>query len=121
MTTDLALAHSIPVGEITNAGDEVFPVLRQCIRGNTRLVALVDERDRWGQEKHGQPLKTGDNRNTAREIMGEALDLLAYITKAYMQTGDRRWFAMLQNAINLADDILETMDDIERYPQEALP
>lgn len=111
MTIDLTLAHSIPLGEIINAGDEVFPILRNYIRGNTRLLALVDERDRWGQQKHGQPLRTGDGRNTDCEIMGEALDLLAYLTKKCMQTGDHRWWVLLRQAINLADDIINTMEE----------
>lgn len=116
MTDATHLAHTIPVGEIVNAGDEVFPVLRNCIRGNTRLLALVNERDRWGQAKHGQPLKTGDERNTDVEIMGEALDLMAYLTKKAMQTGDHRWWLLLRQAINLADDIVDTMEKAEQQP-----
>jgi hypothetical protein len=114
MTDTTHLAHSIPVGEIVNAGDEVFPVLRQHIRGNTRLLALIDERDRWGQAKYGQPLRTGDGRNTDQEIMGESLDLLPYITKKAMQTGDPRWLDVLNTAISLANDIIDTMQEVNR-------
>jgi len=107
----LTLAHTIPVGQIVDAGDEVFPVLRNCIAGNKRLIALVNERDRWGQAKHGQPLRTGDGRDTNVEIMGEALDLMAYLTKKAMQTDDHRWWGLLRQAINLADDIIDTMEE----------
>lgn len=117
-TVNLSLAATIPTGQIVNAGEEVFPVLRQMLAGNVRLLALVNERDRLGQEKHGQPLKTGDERDTAREALNEVLDLMAYLTKQYMQSGnDWRWRLRLRDTIRLATDILDTIDDVKRYPE----
>lgn len=110
MTIDTNLAHSIPVGQIVDAGEEVFPILRNHLGRNKRLLALVDERDRWGQAKHGQPLKTGDERDTNTEIANEMIDMLAYITKKVMQSESMTWWIILRASINLADKIVDAIE-----------
>ena len=52
-----------------------------------KAVILSEERDRFGQEKYGQPLMTGDGRDTFQDSREEMGDLLHYLFKAKMQGG----------------------------------
>jgi hypothetical protein len=84
----ISLAHSIPVAEtIHGVGELVFPRLIQRLHdiGCEELIPLVEERNRLGIAKHGQPLRTGDGRHTPTEIMGEMLDGAVYGEKFDMQ------------------------------------
>lgn len=84
----VSLARTIPSGAtIHGVGEEVFPRLIQRLHdiGCEDLIPLVEERNRLGIAKHGQPLRTGDGRHTPTEIMGEILDGLFYGEKDAMQ------------------------------------
>lgn len=88
MTNATNLATTIPVADtIHGVGEEVFPRLIQRLYdiGCEELIPLVEERNRLGIAKHGQPLRTGDGRHTPTEIMGEMLDGAVYGEKYAMQ------------------------------------
>lgn len=117
MTTDITLAQTIPADQIRNAGEPVFPELRKMVASNPRLLALVNAREAYGVAKYGQTLLTGDGRDTDIEVMNEALDLIVYLMKKFMQTGDWRWRMRVRDAIKLTTDILDTIDDVQRWPE----
>lgn len=87
--TDLAV--TIPTDQIRNAGEPVFPVLREYIKryvvspGEQTMLDLVDRREQFGIAKYGQTLMSDDGRDTPTEITNELLDALVYITKWRMQ------------------------------------
>lgn len=52
--------------------------------GKEHAVQLSKERDAFGQEKYGQPLMTGDGRDTIKDITDELGDGNHYLYKAIM-------------------------------------
>lgn len=110
-------ATTIPPDQIRNAGEPVFPVLRQRIRGSVRLNKLVDEREQYGLAKYGQTLMTDDSRDTHTEILGEAGDLLAYATKLAMQRQTAAAWALVDAAIVFVEDALIAVEEIESEPR----
>ena len=50
----------------------------------TKAASLVLERSNFGIKKYGQPLMTGDGRDTIEDARQEAGDLMQYIWKARM-------------------------------------
>jgi len=46
------------------------------------LILLIEERNRFGMEKYGQPLRTQDGRRDLRDALDELGDLLQYLMKA---------------------------------------
>jgi len=109
-----SLATTIPATQIRNAGEPVFPELRTILAEieATKLLPLVNAREAYGINKYGQTLMTGDNRNTATEIMNEALDLLAYATKAMMADKHNPMIAdALLASVDVAKMWLELIED----------
>lgn len=92
MTTDIALAQTIPADQIRNAGEPVFPELRRRLGpySRDRLIELIDVREAYGVAKYGQTLMTDDGRDTPTEVVNELLDALAYVTKWSMQQPNTR-------------------------------
>lgn len=82
-----SLATTIPATQIRNAGEPVFPRLREWLRsvGADDLIPLIDAREVYGIAKYGQTLMTDDSRDTATEAANETTDQLAYGQKARMQ------------------------------------
>lgn len=69
-----------------NRGENV-PVAFQAWaehNGFSESVALSVQRDRFGQDKYGQPLMTEDGRVTMADATDEMGDLLHYVFKARM-------------------------------------
>lgn len=84
------LAITIPADQIRDAGQPVFPELRNRLEfyHRERLLDLVNQREAYGIAKYGQTLMTDDSRDTPTEIVNEMLDMLAYLTKWSMQNPD---------------------------------
>jgi hypothetical protein len=117
-----SLAHSIPVAEtIHGVGEPVFPRLCQYLAdiGCDDLIPLVRAREEFGTRKHGQPLLTGDGRNTAVEIINEALDNLAYGMKLLMT--NKRHANMIEESLGAtAATALMWLDVIRVMGQEPI-
>lgn len=110
-------AITIPPDQIRNAGEPVFPVLRERIRNSVRLNALIDAREQYGIAKYGQTLMTDDSRDTHTEILGEAGDLLAYVMKLAMQRQTAAAWALVDVAIAFVEDTLTAVEEIESEAQ----
>lgn len=103
------LAQTIPSDHITHGvGEPVFPELYERLRNHPRLLELAKAREAYGIAKYGQTLMTGDDRDTATEIINEMLDAMAYLMKMYMQTG-RADFALTRQ-IALCNELLMYLD-----------
>ena len=105
------LARTIPPGQITlGQGELVFPHLYTELeqRSLTTLLKVMQAREEFGTEKHGQPLMTGDERDTATEIVNEVADLLAYQQKWVLQNPtDYVAQGLLSRTIVFAAELLE--------------
>lgn len=111
--TNTNLAVTIPPTQIRNAGEPVFPVLRTYAAGSSRLLSLIDAREVYGIAKYGQTLLTDDGRDTPTEVVNEAIDLLAYLTKLTMQhPSDRGLSILLQDTISLVEEIVFAMEEV---------
>lgn len=53
------------------------------------VVADMKERDAFGREKYGKPLRAADGRKTLRDAYQEALDLAVYLRKAIYESEGR--------------------------------
>lgn len=53
------------------------------------VVADMKERDAFGREKYGRPLRAADGRKTLRDAYQEALDLAVYLRKAIYESEGR--------------------------------
>jgi hypothetical protein len=127
-----SLATTIPATQIRNAGEPVFPRLREWLRsvGADDLIPLIDAREAYGIAKYGQTLMTDDDRHTGTEIAGEATDELAYGMKAWMKRPDLGGLiqdAMLlsvqaaqawMNAIELMDQEPWTQEELDRASEK---
>jgi len=115
MTTPTDLATTIPPTQIRNAGEPVFPVLRTYAAGSSRLLSLINARERYGIAKYGQTLLTDDGRDTPTEVANEALDLLAYLTKLTMQHPSNRGLViLLRDSLSLVEEIIAAMEEVNR-------
>lgn len=107
MNTATNLATTIPPDQITHGqGEPVFPTLYEWLRDFPALLELAKQREQYGIAKYGQSLMTGDDRDTATEIINEMVDMLAYMQKHVMQHGDDYMESLLAEAILLCDDAL---------------
>lgn len=107
------LAVTIPPEVIRTQGVPVFPVLRTYAAGSVRLLALIDAREQYGIAKYGQTLLSDDGRDTPTEIVNEAIDLLAYLTKLSMQhQGDRSLLVLLRDAVAFVEEIIGTLEEL---------
>ena len=52
-----------------------------------RVVQVIRQRERKGQETYGQPLLAGDGRDTLQDAIEEAADLLQYLVKLKVERG----------------------------------
>ena len=68
-------------------GEPVAPALLAWLEHNARVRELVAKRHAFGMRKYGQPLMTEDGRDTVRDALEEAGDLLQYTFKARMRGG----------------------------------
>lgn len=50
----------------------------------SRAIEMVRERDLFGRAKYGQPLMTGDGRDSANDAAQELVDAMQYVQKANM-------------------------------------
>lgn len=50
------------------------------------VIADMRERDAFGREKYGKPLRAGDGRRTLRDAYQEALDLTVYLRRAIYES-----------------------------------
>jgi hypothetical protein len=68
---------------------EVAQALPPPHRGHTKVLTWVQEalrqRAEMGKEKYGQYLETYDGRDTDLDALQEALDLVMYLAKKYME------------------------------------
>lgn len=111
--TNTTLAVTIPPEVIRNAGEPVFPVLRNYARGSIRLLSLINAREMYGIAKYGQTLMSDDGRDTPTEVVNEALDLLAYLTKLTMQyPADSGLVILLRDTVALVEEIIATMKEV---------
>ena len=114
MTTIADLATTIPPTQIRNGGEPVFPVLRNYACGSSRLLSLINAREMYGIAKYGQTLLTDDGRDTPTEVVNEALDLLAYLTKLTMQhPADRGLVILLRDTVALVEEIVAAMAEVQ--------
>jgi hypothetical protein len=110
------LASSIPPEHIRNAGEPVFPELRNRLEFyySERLLDLVNQREAYGIAKYGQTLMSDDGRDTPTEIVNEMLDMLAYLTKWSMQNPDNYAISYaLHKAIHFTVDIVDLVKERE--------
>lgn len=118
MTTDLAT--TIPPTVIRNAGEPVFPELRNRLEFYAKevLEPLVNQREAYGVAKYGQTLMSDDGRDTPTEIVNEIMDMLAYLTKWSMQRplDVRLRYKLTLQAITLATDIVDHISEVEAQP-----
>ena len=112
MNTTLAI--TIPPNVIRNAGEPVFPVLRNYVRGSSRLLSLINAREVYGIAKYGQTLMSDDGRDTPTEVVNEALDLLANLTKLTMQyPADSGLVILLRDTVALVEEIVAAMAEVQ--------
>lgn len=110
------LAVTIPATQVENAGEPVFPVLRDYIRRYTgqkeMMLALIDQREQYGMGKYGQTLMSEDGRDTPTEITNEMLDMLAYLTKWAMQNENNTTIDYaLRRAIAFVVDMVDIIQE----------
>jgi hypothetical protein len=101
---------TIPPHIIRNAGEPVFPALRARIGDNPRLLQIIIDREAYGFAKYGQTLMTDDSRDTNTEIINEAADLLAYVTKRAMQQQTKLAWDLVAVTIQFVDYVIEDID-----------
>ena len=81
---------SVPLPLPRNRGEPVTPALVSWLEssGHSDVVPLIQARADFGLAKYGQPLMSGDGRDTLEDARQEAGDLLQYLFKARMTQTD---------------------------------
>lgn len=77
---------SVPEPPPLNEGDEVTPKAVEWLRrtGRDRLVPVIEARAAFGLAKYGQPLRTGNGRDTVEDLRQEIADAIQYAVKGRM-------------------------------------
>lgn len=99
--TDLLKPQPEPVSAGVPVYDFLCPLLEQH-KASDEIMSLVENRYKQGLEKYGQPLMTGDGRDTKSDLVQEVVDALYYCAKGIHNGSD--WnaaFGVLVFALNL--------------------
>ncbi len=75
------------------------------------LMHLVQARDAFGRQKYGQPLCTGDGRNTEEDLKQELGDALQYAMKMSLDGTDPAAFERMSH---IAGVLVAMLDDLGR-------
>lgn len=63
--------------------------MSKCRLGtNDRIVKMIDERLRFGQEKYGQDMQLSDGRDLLQETLEELLDACVYLSAKLLKLKD---------------------------------
>lgn len=79
----------------------------RCVNHKDDIMLMVRNRAEKCAEEYGQPLYSEDGRDTQAECVQEALDILSYLTKGYLQTNNPKFLIFFNLQLMILNELMD--------------